>query len=380
MTTATGRVKTLEATVTKMNGALDGLVAAVNTEEVPCTPGVEFQSGTDKKGKAICKYLTFPCHELGGVGYFQKTAATRISDRVCSKYSPQPAGQYLAVRGGAFDDNVYKKFKVCTKGKEFESVAGTATSDRECKTITDCKKIGKILAKAATATSDAECILIGQTKTSPARDCVEIKQRAPGLKSDFYWVNGGGQGVRLVWCDQEHQGGGWMQVGYVKQGHRTSCQNSNGDCNIAYAGQRSNYRSKTWHMSNIFMDNFKYYAIRFGGTNKLKGENYWMGKDISGGCRYNHNGVSSGSCKRTYKTISTKLGGAPSFGGGCQGRAHGCHRGVGDWPCYGGEVTTHHCNNGYTGWYYHSASKGGTRSSGQCNDDMGGCDAALYIR
>ena len=90
--------------------------------------------------------------------------------------------------------------------------------------------------------------------------------------------------------------------------------------------------------------------------------------------------MASGACKKSYKTVSTKLGGAPSFGGGCQGRNHGCHLGVGDWPCYNGEVTTHHCNNGWTGWYFHAASKGGTSGGGQCNDDHGGCDAALYIR
>ena len=63
-----------------------------------------------------------------------------------------------------------------------------------------------------------------------------------------------------------------------------------------------------------------------------------MGKNVGGGCTYNHNREASGVCKRSYKTVSAKLGGAPQFGSGCQGNAHGCHRGVGDWyvaypPC-----------------------------------------------
>ena len=191
-----------------------------------CAPGVEYQSGKDKDGNALCKYLTQPCntfYDRTKAIMFEKTAASRTSDRVCSHYTPIPDGQFLVVAGGAFKDNVYKKFTVCTKGKEWESVAPTPTSNRECTAITDCKKIGKTEYIAATPTSDAKCATKGQAKDVPARDCVEIKQLYSKFKSAYFYVDGKGHGVRKVWCDQDTAGGGWMLVGYVGAGPRCVC-------------------------------------------------------------------------------------------------------------------------------------------------------------
>ena len=207
------KVKTLTTTVSKLTGQLDALVGTGSA--VPCTPGVEYQSGKDKDGKALCKYLTRPCDVFTNPRYFEKAAATRTSDRVCAQYTPFPAGSFLVVTGGAFKDNVYKKLKVCAKGKEFESTAGTRTSDRQCKAVTDCKKAGKVVVQPATATSDNECASKGQSAKEPARDCREIKELYAKLKSGYFYVDAKGAGVRKVWCDQQHQGGGWMLVGCV---------------------------------------------------------------------------------------------------------------------------------------------------------------------
>jgi len=377
-------VNTLTTTATKMTAQLDALVAAASSgEDAACTPGVEYQSGTDKSTKkAICKYLTQPCNTFATYPMYEKQAASRTSDRVCAPYSRLPEEQYVAVAGTAFKDNVFKKLTVCTKGKQYQSTPPTSTSDRKCSTITDCKKAGKIVATPATATTDAECAILGQTKDNAARDCVEIKQKLSKLPSGYFYVKDVNQNVRKVWCDQVHKGGGWMLMGHMQAKDKT-CWGSSSDCNTGRSQSDSTRLKQTWRHGDAFMNGFKYYTIRQQGTGSLKGDNYWMGKDSSPGCRYNHNAMSTSTCKRSYKTVSTKLGGQPSFGSGCQGSNHGCHRGVGDWPCYNGEVTSNHCHGGGgsgRGWYYHSASTGGSRGSGQCTSTSSGCNSDFWIR
>lgn len=375
-------VKTLASSATKMTGQLEAIIAAASSgEDAACTPGVEYQSGTDKTTKkAICKYLTQPCNTFVNNPMYEKTAATRTSDRVCVPVTLLGAGQYMAALGGAFKDNVYKKLTVCTK-TQYQTLAPTRTSDRQCKTITDCLKLKKVVLKPATATTDAVCASLGMVSSSPARDCVEIKQKFSTMKSGWFYVKSK-VGVRKVWCDQTHAGGGWMLVGHM-QGREKTCWGNTGDCNTNRGQNAQEFQKKTWRHGDSFVNSFTYYAIRLQGTNSKKGDNYFMGKNNNPSCHYNHNNMATGTCKRSYKTISSKLGGAPNFGGGCQGRNHGCHRGVGDWPCYGGEVTSNHCNGGSgsgRGWYYHSASTGGSQGSGQCWTTMAGCDVDMWIR
>lgn len=128
-------VSKLKSTFEKLAGRVDVLVDSSKGAEVPCTPGIEYQSGKDKAGKAICKYLTQPCNTFSRTPMYEKAAATRISDRVCASYTPTPAGKYLVVSGGAFKDHVFKAFTACTKGKQFEAVKPTPTSDRKCQVI-----------------------------------------------------------------------------------------------------------------------------------------------------------------------------------------------------------------------------------------------------
>ena len=135
--TVVNDVSNLTTTVAGLTFRVDALIESTKSKgaEVPCTPGIEYQSGKDKAGNAICKYLTQPCNTFSRTPMFEKAAATRGSDRVCAPYTATPAGQFMLVAGGAFKDHVFKKHTVCTKDKQFETVKPTPTSDRKCQVM-----------------------------------------------------------------------------------------------------------------------------------------------------------------------------------------------------------------------------------------------------
>ncbi len=67
--------------------------------------------------------------------------------------------------------------------------------------------------------------LVGTSKTTPARDCKQIKDWAPMAKSGVYWIDpdGAGKGVAPfeIYCDQQTEGGGWTLNVIVAQNSST---------------------------------------------------------------------------------------------------------------------------------------------------------------
>ena len=64
----------------------------------------------------------------------------------------------------------------------------------------------------------AEISRIGGSQSNPALSCKEVIETTPDSESGLYWVNPTGNpdnAPLVVFCDMEHDGGGWMYWGYV---------------------------------------------------------------------------------------------------------------------------------------------------------------------
>lgn len=155
--------------------------------------------------------------------------------------------------------------------------------------------------------------------------------------------------------------------------------------------------TNTWHYSNGWISQWNYDVIR-GSMPNVPGRIreglgdasvFWRGK-ATGHCNFHWNQGYTGHCWRSYNGWGSEptLRNYPNSGG-CQGRHHSCHRGMGDWPCGGwnggGEWTVNHCHGGYTGWYI-SGNRGEPRSGHTCqvwsghSHGVNQCDLNMYIR
>ena len=112
-------------------------------------------------------------------------------------------------------------------------------------------------------------------------------------------------------------------------------------------------------------------ACRFQGTGSVKGNQYTRGKNNpGGGCNYRHWTVASGQCVCQSNNINMASQGC--------GRAHGSHRGLGDWPIGGGGLHTGHVGEW---WYFKKARAHGGFRSGYCHGrGYTACDVMLYVR
>lgn len=63
---------------------------------------------------------------------------------------------------------------------------------------------------------EEETIVIGSRVTYPAQSCLQIKDQHPDTETGYYWVKFGvNPEVFNVFCEMEHNGGGWMLWGYI---------------------------------------------------------------------------------------------------------------------------------------------------------------------
>jgi len=142
------------------------------------------------------------------------------------------------------------------------------------------------------------------------------------------WVNFAGSRLQ-VYCDMEHEGGGWTMVGRGKGGAGTCWQN-NVDCSPAGLGPGQDpYEGVTAKLSDGKINSISYSRIRFSGHNMVQGNQYWIGKDDRAspgfpGCTYRHRSRADGRCNcASLRVDMTAMR--------C-GRPYPNHRGVGDWP------------------------------------------------
>ena len=65
-------------------------------------------------------------------------------------------------------------------------------------------------------TVEDEPILIGSRTSFPARSCQQVLELNPTATSGYYWVKLGiSTQLHHVYCDMQHEGGGWMYWGYI---------------------------------------------------------------------------------------------------------------------------------------------------------------------
>ena len=146
------------------------------------------------------------------------------------------------------------------------------------------------------------------------------------------WVNFAGTRLQ-VYCDMEHESGGWTMVGRGKGGAGTCWQN-NVDCSPAGLGPGQDpYEGVTAKLSDGKINSISYTRIRMSGSTMIQGNQYWHGKDDDSnpgfpGCTYRHRSNADNRCN--CASLQVNMAGMRC------GRAHSSHRGVGDWPNGGG--------------------------------------------
>lgn len=317
-------------------GNVEGRVSVVETHAHspygPCMPGVEFQSGVDDDGKPVCQYLRASCP----AGQWPAGMPTRTADRGCEAWTE------------CGDD-------------EFETTPGTGASDRICQaclTEEACTARGHVVTAACTATTDTVCEdSPGKTRSNPATSCTAIKKQKDDAESGKYWVNPGGDKLREVFCEMERWGGGWMRVGHQRSGDWVHCWRTSGDCNIGRAPGTTKIGEEmgTWKYADSFINAFnydvlwgEYTSMRQGGQRSSAGGlHIWHRGRAVGGCTLEWNRMVQNECGCTYDGWSSpSKTSLPDQSHCCGWRNHGCHRGLGDWPCRGGEATLNHCHDG----------------------------------
>ena len=167
--------------------------------------------------------------------------------------------------------------------------------------------------------------------------------------------------------------GGWTMFGRGK-GAAGKCWKTDGDCNVGHLANDK----LAWHnggtakMSNEWVNGITFSRIRMSGTNGVKANWYWLGKN-AGGCTYVHTRVSNGHCNCA----------SPNVGMGSKrcGSTHGNHRGVGDWPSSGGCLhSTHYNENWYFRKYIKSGSGCGSNYCSGTGRNSGRCDIQMWVR
>jgi hypothetical protein len=302
----------------------------------------------------------------------------------CTPYTVCTSGKtYYTAVGTKDADAKCAPVSTCSTGNTFEAVGPSLFSNRQCKTVTKCAS-GCTEASKPTLTADRTCkcaaakfVKPAQTSKTALNSCLEIQKyyesKDRTAQSGLYYVKMGGSTSAIYYthCDMTRDGGGWTLIGSAR-GHDQSCWRSDSDCNKAY----SHVSSKTWHMSSDNFNRMKYKVIRVEGYSQYSASwgdignfQYWKGKGLSGGCTARWNKVhTNGACSRSHRSLDWKYA--------RQGRQHGNHRFVGDWPTGGSNHIVHINGNQ---WYFQSPHT--TRSySPSCSGGDWRCDMKVWLR
>jgi hypothetical protein len=338
--------RSLSTSVGLLEAAISSSTSAANANDgYTCVPGLEFDAGN-----GVCQYLNYTCDTYPE--HYQRSRETRTSDRTCAP-------------------------KTRCNSSAWEVTPGSGFTDRICRAVTNCTARELFTAVEATRTSDASCIRMpGLTEGSPVASCRALLD-VEGAESGYYYVSFGSR-VLQTWCDMETDGGGWTAVARGN-GNERSCWTSGSDCRVqllgeagaatGFSGTAGLYKGATCRMGDSLINSLTYTMIRFQGTDAVRTNVYFRGKNHNGGgCTYRHWNMATGhcNCASNYVDMRSRR---------CGNNYH-THKGAGDWPNGGGGMHTAHTG----GWWY---IKTGFAHNPYCNANshrQATCDIMLWVR